>query len=83
MTTTIEECTKCVGETAGMNNHDRDLVHELSRRLDCLWRCDQFIENAEGHEELVAFWKSVKNQEQDNIDRMRALVRKEIEADCF
>ena len=32
-----------VGETAGIADHDHDLVHELSRRLDALWRYDQYL----------------------------------------
>jgi len=83
MTTTIEERTEHVGETAGMADHDRDLVRELSKRLDCLWRCDQYIANAEGHDHLVGFWEEIKNQEQSNIDRMRKLIRKEIDQECF
>lgn len=72
-----------IGDTAGMANHDRDLVHELSKRLDCLWRMDQYIANAKGHEELHGFWEDVKNQEQRNIERMRSLIRTEIQQDCF
>lgn len=25
-----------LGETRGMKDHDHDLIHDLSRRLDCL-----------------------------------------------
>ena len=35
-----------IGESSGCSDHDRDLVHELSRRLDSLWRYDQYIANA-------------------------------------
>jgi len=83
MTTATEQSVAHIGESAGMHNHDRDLVNELSRRLDCLWRLDQYIANAEGHDELVQFWKSTKQQEQQNIDRMRSLIRREIDRDCF
>ena len=83
MTTATEQAVAHIGETAGMQNHDRDLVNELSRRLDCLWRLDQYIANAEGHDDLVEFWKSTKRQEQQNIDRMRSLIRSEIDNDCF
>ncbi|MFG0304957.1 MAG: hypothetical protein ACF8Q5_01945 [Phycisphaerales bacterium JB040] len=83
MTTAIEKKTEHIGETAGMADHDRDLVHELSRRLDCLWRCDQYIANAEGHKNLVEFWESVKAHEQETIDRMRSLIRGEIDDNCF
>jgi len=83
MATTFEKHTKHVGETAAMKDHDRDLIHELSRRTDFLWRCDQFIANADGHEELQDFWRDVKKQELGNTDKMRKLIQKEIKQDCF
>ena len=44
------QSTEHIGETAGAKNHDHDLVHDLSRRLDAVWRYDQYIANAEGIE---------------------------------
>ena len=81
--TTAPPATEHIGETAGMRDHDRDLVNELSKRLDCLWRCDQYIANAEGHADLESFWHDVKRQEEQNIDRLRTLIRSEIEENCF
>jgi len=83
MATAAPQATEHIGETAGMRDHDRDLVNELSKRLDCLWRCDQYMANAQGHDQLVSFWKDVKQQEERNIDRLRSLIRSEIEDDCF
>lgn len=83
MAATLERHVEHVGETAGMQNHDHDIIHELSKSLDLLWRCDQYIANAEGHQELIDFWRTVKKQQRDNIDRMRALIRAEIKKDCF
>lgn len=71
---TIERCTKHVGETAGLPNRERDLIHELSRRLDFLWRCDQYRANAEGDDEITGFWEDVKRQEEKNVERLRELV---------
>ncbi len=50
-TMSLEKCCADIGETAAMKDHDRDLVHELSKRLDCLWRCDQYNADADGDEE--------------------------------
>ncbi|RMH26565.1 MAG: hypothetical protein D6693_07085 [Planctomycetota bacterium] len=66
-----------------MADHDRDLVHELSNRVDFVWRVDQYIANAEGHGELAALWRDLKRQELATIERMRSLVKTEIEAGCF
>jgi hypothetical protein len=72
-----------VGETSGMANHDHDLIHELSKRLDGLWRYDQFIASAEGHSEIQQFWQDLKAQEQENVEGLKSLVAKEIERGCF
>ena len=72
-----------MGETCAMKDHDHDLIHELSRRLDDIWRMDQYVANAEGKPELQAFWKQLKSQDQDAINHMREFVAREIEQRCF
>ena len=72
-----------IGETAGAKNHDHDLVHDLSRRLDALWRYDEYISNAEGIEHVQAFWKKVKAQEKENVGELKALIAEHIQKDCF
>ena len=41
MTLAAEKQIEHVGETAAMADHDHDLVHELSKRLDAIWRYEQ------------------------------------------
>jgi len=79
----IPEAMEHLGETQGMRDHDHDLVHELSTRLDALWRFDQRIANAEGREELQAFWGDLKRQEQENVQRLKELIAAEVKNDCF
>ena len=83
MNTACEDELEHIGESRGCADHDHDLVHELSKRLDTLWRCDQCIANAEGHSKLLQFWHDVKRQEQDNIVRLKELIADEIRAKCF
>lgn len=83
MTLAAEKELKHLGETCGCADHDHDLVHELSRRLDMLWRYDQYIANAESHDELKTFWQGLKAQEQQNIEKLKNLVELEIKNDCF
>ena len=63
-----------IGETQGAADHDHDMIHELSKRLDALWRMDQYIANAEGYPALQGFWRDLKRQEQRNVDRLKELV---------
>ena len=32
------EATEHIGESQGIENHDHDMIHDLSLRLDALWR---------------------------------------------
>ena len=41
MTLAAEKELEHIGETKGCADHDYDLIQELSRRLESLWRCDQ------------------------------------------
>ncbi len=83
MTQAAETKYTHIGETSGCQDHDHDLVHEMSRRLDAMWRYDQYIANADGHSELQDFWREVKSQETSNIQRIKELMQQEIEKGCF
>jgi hypothetical protein len=72
-----------LGETRGCADHDHDLIHELSRRLDALWRYDQRITNAEGHDELQEFWRDLRHQEMAIVKRLKQLIGEEIRKGCF
>jgi hypothetical protein len=72
-----------IGKTQGIENHDHDLVQDLSKRLDALWRYDQYIANAQGHSELQKLWEDFKQQEQQNVKRLRQCIVKEVKDECF
>jgi GH15 family glucan-1,4-alpha-glucosidase len=83
MTQTAEREYSHIGETPGAEDHDHDLVHELSKRLDALWRMDQYAANAEGKPELQEFWKQVKQTERKTVERLKQLIAEEVRASCF
>jgi hypothetical protein len=72
-----------VGETAGCSDHDHDLIAELSRRLDNVWRYDQYIANAEWRNDLRQFWMDAKALDQQAISRLKQLVSQEVRNGCF
>ena len=80
---TAEKTMEHIGETRGAANHDHDMVHELSKRLDALWRFDQYIANAGKDEKLQALWKDLKAQETDNVTRLKTCIREHIDKNCF
>lgn len=72
-----------LGETRGAQDHDHDMIHELSRRLDSLWRYDQYICNANDFSNIQNFWYKVKDQEQENINELKSLLAEHMKSDCF
>jgi hypothetical protein len=72
-----------LGETRGIEDHDHDLIHELSRRLDCLWRYDQYIANAVEQPELQVFWRTTKLNEQQAIQQLKKHVAEHVKNNCF
>ena len=72
-----------IGETQGAADHDHDMIHELSKRLDALWRYDQYIANAEEQPELRRFWSDLKSQEQKNVQRLKQIIAEHCRNDCF
>jgi len=72
-----------IGESCGCADHDHDLIHDLSKRLDALWRYDQYIANAESKPTLQALWRDLKKQEISNIKRVKQMISDEVREECF
>lgn len=63
-------------------DHDYDLLHELSKKLNALWHYDQYIANAEGSPIVQAFWRDFKCQCQTDIQQLKQLIAHEIRKGC-
>ena len=83
MPITAEKEMQHIGETSGAANHDHDIIHDLSKRLDALWRYDQYIANPKDDRKLSAFWNDVKQQDEQNVRRLKDLIKKHVQEDCF
>lgn len=83
MSLVAEKQLEQIGKTAGCEHHDYDLVHELDIRLNFLWRCDQYIANADGKADLQNMWRELKRQEQSNIQRIKDCIADEVQQGCF
>jgi len=83
MTLAAEQELKHIGKTSGAEDHDHDLIHELSKRLDALWRYDQYIANAEGKPAVQDLWRDFKEQHQESIKRLKQLIAEEVRNGCF
>lgn len=83
MSLTAEKQMEKLGQTSGCADHDHDLVHELSKSLDSIWRYDQFIANAKGKSEIQEFWREQKEQRINAVARLKELIAKEVKDGCF
>ena len=83
MSLAAEKQVEQIGKTSGCDHHDYDLVHELDIRLNFLWRCDQYIANADGKSELQSLWRDLKRQEQANVQRIKQHITDEVQKGCF
>ena len=85
MPTPNDQAEQHIGETKGISNPNHDLIHDLSNRLDALWRYDQCIANAEkgGADDSKQFWQDLKAQETKNIDRLKELIGKRVKDGSF
>ena len=75
---TYEKEVEHLRESRGVKDHDHDMVHDLNRRRDALWRYDQYIANAQGYDSMQAFWRKVRAQEQENIVELKKLLSEHI-----
>ena len=72
-----------IGATQAIRNHDHDMIHDLSQRLDAVWRYDQFIENADKFPDLKAFWQESKDNELKTIEKLKDLIRTHVRNNNF
>ena len=45
MATAAPKPIKQIGESKAVANHDHDMIHELGKRIDAVWRFGQYIAN--------------------------------------
>jgi hypothetical protein len=83
VTLAAEKQMKHIGESCGCADYDHDLIQDLSKRLDALWRYDQYIANADGKPHLQDLWRDLKQAEVANVRRLEQLIAEEIQHHCF
>jgi hypothetical protein len=83
MATSTTKRAKNGGSTQGCQAYALDLIHELSKRSQALGQYDQCLANAEGHPHLQEFWRTLKRQDQEYLQRLKDLVEEEIRNGCF
>lgn len=71
-----QKAEKHIGETKAVPNHVHDLIHDLSNRIDAVWRYDQYIANAAegGSDEERQMWEDLKNTEVETVKKLKKLL---------
>ncbi|MHB1034515.1 MAG: hypothetical protein ACYC35_06010 [Pirellulales bacterium] len=75
--------TQFMPHTAAISDHAYDLIRELHRRLDAVWRYDQCIANADWRCQLTDYWHKVKQQDLENVEHLKHLIASEINQGGF
>lgn len=83
MTATTKLEMQHIGKTQGTPNHDHDMLQELTRRLDSIWRYDQYIANAENDESLQKLWRKCKSQDIEDVQNLKSRIAEHIKDGCF
>lgn len=76
MANTANQSEQHIGATKGVSNHVHDLIHDLSIRLDAVWRYDQNMANADkaGNKEASQLWADLQQTDLKNIDKIKSLL---------
>ena len=80
MATANQQAEQHIGESKGVSNHLHDLIHDLSNRLDAIWRYDQYMANAKagGNKEEGKLWGDLKKSEMKIVERLKSLLHKSL-----
>ena len=71
MATESESFCEDFGTATGMVAADPQLLRDLLRRMDSLYRFDELIANAADKSELQAFWRESKAREERAIEALQ------------
>jgi len=62
-----------------LDNHLYDLLIQLVQENKSLWRIkNEYLKNAEGHEEEVIFWEKMTKDKEAHIEELASLVKKHL-----
>jgi hypothetical protein len=71
MSAIIRNETRRSGAADVLPPHLMALIRERQRRLAALQRYDRYIARAAGHLTLQGFWRNLKRQDEDDIQRLK------------
>jgi len=59
------------------DNHVYNLMKQYVQEHKSLWRIKRdYIKDAKGHADTVAFWKKMQKEKEERISELKALIKK-------
>ena len=67
-----------------MSNCDHNIIHQLSNKLDSVWRIDTFIRDAkkQRHSECAKFWQKMKKADEQAANQLLKILGKKAKRIC-
>lgn len=63
-----------------MDNHTYNIIKALSKKAQGLWRYDQYLKDSENCEECQRLWKKLKGEDSAQLNEIKNVLKKHIEA---
>lgn len=83
MSSTIRDEARRRGTAEILSPHVIALIRERQRRIAALPRYDRYIAQAAGCLTLQGFWRNLKRQDEDDIQRLKNWLDQEATSDCL
>jgi hypothetical protein len=67
-----------------LKNHNHDLIHSLSEKLDAVWRYqNHYLKDSEGCKNCVDMWKKFIEDDEKHIEMLKEEISRHIKENRF
>lgn len=66
-----------------MTNNTHDLIHQLSEKLDSLWRYKEYIKNAEECAECKKLWEECLKRDTEMVEMIKEEIKRHVDSGKF
>lgn len=66
-----------------MTNNDHDLIHQLSEKLDSMWRYDEYIKNAKNCKNCKKLWENLRDRDLEMVEALKEEIKNHIKVGSF
>jgi len=66
-----------------MTNNVLDFIHQLSEKLDSLWRYEEYIKNAKDCKECQKLWEKCRDKDLEMVEALKKEIENHIKAGNF